>query len=466
MYIYKDIICVKLNMFLSNFTIQNMALQYNTITEITNNSMNWNLKVRVIRFWTTPDKYKPDIPYSMELILQDEKGDRIHASIDKYTIKYFRDKIYDHGLYRMKYFVIASYHSKFKSNSHKHKLIFTQNTIVTKLEDSSFHMDVFKLRTFDEVAIQHNTDENQLIDVVGHVVSYEPIQLSKQGDNSSSFMNIVVEDEKKNNISATLWGDLAFQMQSHLSGSTDEPLIVVLQLMKTHKFRNTYSIHSCWYQTKLWINTDLPQSSDFKNKLIASGEYEKVSQTSSQKHISISEELSTGMVSFKIIKDFLQCTEIVCLELGHQWSYLACKKCITKVLQLIGKTAKELKEGLIGDADNGYPTELDTLIEKKLMFKVQIKDSNINKNDNVYKVVKFIDDEALLKEYCHPSLIHSLIEASLDCEQSIDEDKLIELYSNNGKHVGVRPTHADDEGLNVKLPSNKLRKVIKKEKKA
>uniref|UniRef100_M1BM56 Uncharacterized protein n=1 Tax=Solanum tuberosum TaxID=4113 RepID=M1BM56_SOLTU len=124
------------------------------------------------------------------------------------------------------------------------------------------------------------------------------------------------------------------------------------------------------------------------------------------------------------------------------------------------------------------------------MFKVQIKDSNINKNDNVYKVVKFIDDEALLKEYCHPSLIHSLIEASLDCEQSIDEDKLIEtpiknsisdcvssqtedvidltekLYPNNGKHVGVRSTHANDEGLNIKLPSNKLRKVIKKEKKA
>ncbi|KAG5609534.1 hypothetical protein H5410_020815 [Solanum commersonii] len=323
-------------------------------------------------------------------------------------------------------------------------------------------------------------------------------------------MNIVVEDEQRNELPATLWGDLAFQIQSHLSGSTDEPLIVVLQLMKTHKFR---------------------------------GEFEKVSQTSSQQHISISEELSTGMVSFKFIRDFLQCTEefsywidvkIICLELGHRWSYLACNKCITKVdplgdkyhcvkcnaevisvihryqlqihvtdkagfislllwnkevLQLIGKTAKELKAGLIGDADMGYPIEIDSLIKKRLMFKIQIKDSNINKNDNVYKVVKFIDDEALLKEYCHPSLIHNLNEAILDCGQSYDEDKLIEtpiknnisdcassqnedvidltgkLYPNSGKHVGVRPTHSNDEGLNVKIPSNKLRKVIKKEKK-
>ncbi|WMV48273.1 hypothetical protein MTR67_041658 [Solanum verrucosum] len=162
---------------------------------------------------------------------------------------------------------------------------------------------------------------------------------------------------------------------------------------------------------------------------------------------------------------------------------------LIEVLQLIGKTAKELKAGFIGDADMGYPIELDSLIEKRFMFKVQIKDSNINKNDNVYKVVKFIDDEALQKEYCHPSLIHNLNEATLDCGQSYGEDKLIEtpikysisdcassqnedvidltgkLYPNSGKHVGVRPTHSNDEGLNVKLPSNKLCKVIKKEKK-
>ncbi|KAH0654985.1 hypothetical protein KY285_029867 [Solanum tuberosum] len=257
----------------------------------------------------------------MELILQDEKDDRIHASIDKFTIKYFRDKIYDH-------------------------------------------------------------------DVVGHVVSYEPIQLSKQGDNNSSFMNIVVKDEQRNKLPVTLWGDLAFQMQSHLSGSTDEPLIVVLQLMKTHKFRDIYSIRSCWYQTKLWINADLPQSLNFKNKLIASSEYEKVSQTK---------------ISFNALKLFVW-------NLVTDGSYLACNKCITKVdplgdkyycvkcnaeviyvihryrlqihvtdetefislllwtkevLQLIGKTAKELKAGLIGDADMSYPIELDSLIEKR-----------------------------------------------------------------------------------------------------
>jgi len=35
--------------------------------------MHWNLKVRVIRLWIVPDKFKAEIPYSLEMILQDEK---------------------------------------------------------------------------------------------------------------------------------------------------------------------------------------------------------------------------------------------------------------------------------------------------------------------------------------------------------------------------------------------------------
>ncbi|PHT38867.1 Acetylornithine aminotransferase, chloroplastic/mitochondrial [Capsicum baccatum] len=75
-----------------------------------------------------------------------------------------------------------------------------------------------------------------------------------------------------------------------------------------------------------------------------------------------------------------------------------------EAVQLMGKTAKEIKEGLIDDDECSYPSELDDIVEKKLMFKVMVKESNIYKQDEVYKVLKFADDESLSKEYCHPSL--------------------------------------------------------------
>ncbi|KAK4707214.1 hypothetical protein R3W88_033229 [Solanum pinnatisectum] len=55
-----------------------------------------------------------------------------------------------------------------------------------------------------------------------------------------------------------------------------------------------------------------------------------------------------------------------------------------ETIQLLEKTAKELKEGLLEEAEISYPSELGDLMGKKFLFKISIKDSNIHKNANVY----------------------------------------------------------------------------------
>ncbi|KAF3651030.1 putative late blight resistance protein -like protein R1B-16-like [Capsicum annuum] len=79
-----------------------------------------------------------------------------------------------------------------------------------------------------------------------------------------------------------------------------------------------------------------------------------------------------------------------------------------EAVQLMGKTAKELKESLIDNDECSYPSELNDIVEKRLMFKVMVKESNIYKQDEIYKVLKFADDESLFKEYCHPSLKYTV----------------------------------------------------------
>ncbi|OIT40027.1 hypothetical protein A4A49_56058, partial [Nicotiana attenuata] len=73
------------------------------------------------------------------------------------------------------------------------------------------------------------------------------------------------------------------------------------------------------------------------------------------------------------------------------------------VMQLIGKSTKELKEGLveisIADADCSYPTELDDILYKKFMFKVIVNKENIESQVEIYNVLKITDDDELLEEY-------------------------------------------------------------------
>ncbi|XP_019237066.1 PREDICTED: replication protein A 70 kDa DNA-binding subunit A-like [Nicotiana attenuata] len=211
--------------------------------------------------------------------------------------------------------------------------------------------------------------------------------------------------------------------------------------------------------TKIWINPTLPQSTEFKSRFLAvrQSNFERITQTSSQQSYSVRDELDKGIVLFKTIRDLVQCTEecsywitakLVNLELDRGWSYLACNKCTRKVdkvgttyfckkcneeassithryrlqvrvmdgtvfillllwnrdaMQLIGKSAKELKEGLvetsIADADCSYPTELDDIVYKKFMFKVIVKKENIESQVEIYNDFKIIDDDELLEEY-------------------------------------------------------------------
>ncbi|KAM3380363.1 hypothetical protein P3S68_005936 [Capsicum galapagoense] len=118
------------------------------------------------------------------MVLQDSKGDRIHASIGKYDIKFFKNKMEELGLYRINNFVVTSNSKKLKTTTHKHKLIFIKTTSVEKITDPSFPMDILNLRPFDQFTIHYIVDDTKLFDVVGQVVPYEAVQTFKQGDNT------------------------------------------------------------------------------------------------------------------------------------------------------------------------------------------------------------------------------------------------------------------------------------------
>nr|XP_009760969.1 PREDICTED: uncharacterized protein LOC104213216 isoform X2 [Nicotiana sylvestris] len=180
-----------------------MATQLRDIKQISGNSMQWNLKVRVVRMWIIPNRFKAEIPLSIELVLHDSKGDRIHASIGKYVVKFFRNKIQELRLYRMSYFVVGPNNLKLRTTTHNLRLTFTQKTFVEETTDPGFHMNIFNLRPFDQLTNQYDVDETELFDVVGQVVTYEDVKTYKQGDDQSVFINVVLEDDQ-NRILATL----------------------------------------------------------------------------------------------------------------------------------------------------------------------------------------------------------------------------------------------------------------------
>ncbi|KAM3237809.1 hypothetical protein P3L10_012839 [Capsicum annuum] len=235
-----------------------------------------------------------------------------------------------------------------------------------------------------------------------------------------------------------------------------------MQLVQAHKFKGKYFVRNSWTASKLWINLQLPEVAEFISRMedVRGDKFERISQMSYQNNSSTSDELSSGSLEVKTIKQLIECIDkgsfcvvasIIHIDLDKKWPYLSCKDCNRKVeklgykfyykvcqvlensanhkyklfliitddtnfislllwdqhaMKLIGKTADELmKESLknVGVVRvPSYPFQLDYILDREVMFKVAVKKDNIDKHDEVYIVLKFSDDKDLIKQYRPP----------------------------------------------------------------
>ncbi|XP_070008440.1 uncharacterized protein [Nicotiana sylvestris] len=169
--------------------------------------------------------------------------------------------------------------------------------------------------------------------------------------------------------------------------------------------------------------------------------FERISQTFSQRSYSIFEELAVGNVEVKNIGeliDFMQegqiwiVATVVNLELEREWSYVGCKKYSKKVdevgnkfyckkcervdhsalkrlqvqvidgtgsislllwdhepTKLIGKSVDTLKEGVVETSGAAYECshllEIEAILDGKFMFKLMVKPSNIEEKKCLFQ---------------------------------------------------------------------------------
>nr|XP_009795977.1 PREDICTED: uncharacterized protein LOC104242600 isoform X2 [Nicotiana sylvestris] len=201
---------------------------------------------------------------------------------------------------------------KLKTKDHKFKLMLTYKSTIEEIHDPHFNMCIFKFKTYEQLSNPQEFDNTELFDVIGEIVSYEDVQSIKQDDSIRMFMNIEIQDYVSNNISATLWGDFVEQIKPHLNGSNDKPVVIVMQLIRAHRYRKQYSERNTWHASKLWINSNLPQVVDFCSRMVfVRGESSQgITQISSHKTHPIADELASGSIEVKTIEDLSDCKHV------------------------------------------------------------------------------------------------------------------------------------------------------------
>ena len=62
---------------------------FSNIEEINSDRTTWNIRAKIIRLWQVSDFNRANVPFSLEMVLMDAAGDKIHATINKTLIYAF-----------------------------------------------------------------------------------------------------------------------------------------------------------------------------------------------------------------------------------------------------------------------------------------------------------------------------------------------------------------------------------------
>ncbi|MCH79270.1 replication factor A protein [Trifolium medium] len=319
----------------------------------------------------------------------------------------------------------------FRSTPHKHKLNFMRGTKVFKVTADEIPMNHFDFMHFQEILLK--PDDNQMLDVIGHVVEKNEIKEK------------MARQVRGNRVHCTLWDGFAIKMNEFLANHDSSlPVVVIFQLCKLKKFLGTMGISNSFFGSKLLLNASIPEVSDYIERMDAANVEltQGVSQMTGPVVVSLEDDLlQTPKMT---IEDLIESTQACELDMDAGWFYQACTSCASRITfmggqlycgkcklprtvvprfkvhlqvidntgsitfvmfdktitQVIGRTAQDLLDGMNNERTTGsYPQELDVFVDKRMLFKIEVADANLYRNWRNYNVKKLTDDEDIINRF-------------------------------------------------------------------
>ncbi|GKC73347.1 replication protein A 70 kDa DNA-binding subunit B [Tanacetum coccineum] len=126
--------------------------------------------VRCISKWFNHPQGKPNIKWSLEMVLQDQLGNRIQASVMKNCMKKFEPIIDEGTCYRITNFGVGENGGNYPLVNHKYRINFYMNTMVTRVNKFDNNVHGFRFEPFQNFSTKHFSSSD-FVDVIGTVVS-------------------------------------------------------------------------------------------------------------------------------------------------------------------------------------------------------------------------------------------------------------------------------------------------------
>ncbi|KAH6800716.1 hypothetical protein C2S52_001180 [Perilla frutescens var. hirtella] len=409
------------------------------------------LNLRLVRAFGVPVPGNLRETKTYECVFHDSKGDHIHGTIQNTLIPTFKPLLEEGFLCGIKKFIVTQNSNKYKTTENKYRIIFLQRTRV-------YVVGVVKEMGQPENHVSLNGKQSKLIE-------------------------LMLEDIEGNKLPCTQWEEYVDQFLKYCEKTCGAPKIMILQMSKPNMYRV--------------MDSDVPEIKSFKERLGTDSSLLDtivISSISNGSSSTVSNELCAWQNVLKTIAQLFDVAVDMMVagttfyvhvvdETGSALHMLWDREC----LQLIGRSVGELNTKNVeeGEEEINILSEIDdALVDKKMMFKFNIRGEEFMGANGAYVVAKIITDPLIVNTYAghlldsQESNCISNLETSNVNDEKFEQDTTIEPPSSSRDDeknlVGETPCSSSKEIGSVKRcladsfssthASKKTRVFIKKEK--
>ncbi|CAJ2638179.1 unnamed protein product [Trifolium pratense] len=411
------------------------------------------IKARIVRLWKVPAFLNPNESGSIELVLVDHKGGKIHASVRKQLIHVFETRLEEGRVYEFSDFSVFPQSGSYRTTLHQYKIGFQLKTVVVAAEEDDISQFGIKVTSLAEI-VARTDDYEYLVNVIGLMTGISA-EREYVRDGKLTKMVVIELTDDTGKCECALFGEYADELTKKMGKSAVSGLsVVVVQFAKVKIFRDKASLQNVHNTTRILINPDIAEVEAFRNSIAVHGIDTdlSVSMIGDRPRPTFEEEFlhmhpKKSIAELKSVYEsgiFVVCAEVVRVVNGHDWWYPACKchkavvpdsgsyfcsSCDRHVFHVIPRfrVRFEVTDGkdtcvfAIFDSDMSYmmekscaffvaqskgkiagpyPNEFDSLAGKKMLFVVDKSANQSIVGEGGSRVRRVCMDSAIIAEFC------------------------------------------------------------------
>ncbi|KAH6800456.1 hypothetical protein C2S52_000920 [Perilla frutescens var. hirtella] len=391
-----------------------------------------------------------------------------------------------------------------------------------------FHdFEMYAFKSFGDVQSMENIHEGVLFDVIRLLLTRGEVQTTKcSNGREKKLLKFMLQDTEGKRLSCTLWKDYANEFVRLLEQHGQPSNIIILQFGHANMYKGQVRVCSSYYVTKILVNANVPEVADFRQRIVIASEMctTIISSTSQETTSSLSDDCMLRTIEQLFFDDqigrFWIVGKVVDVDLEDGWFYIACKKCYARLdkqehqfyckkcnkhdasgnirykltvhvvdetfsaalilwerecHRLIGKRVTDLIQDDKKDS-NDLPAEIhNALMEKKFLFKVDIKAAHNSEYKGAYYVCKVTTDLTYINTFntshfdSQESNCYSKLESSDHALDKIEDDFPIETPSLKlGEELELvdegNVKRSLEDAFSSTIPTKKSKAIIKQEK--